>query len=153
MTKWSLKTGGLLIQVVTRTGFTVLLYVIYISISRLLASQLSDLEHQSEQVYTEGLASLRCGGESAEDESSTDEGVKPVSGSGSGGAGPDANMAALWECYFRWAVERYEQPVSYKSIKKKVKCTVWILCIRLVNCNSVFVYGSWLSVYVEVIAM
>ena len=27
MTKWSLKTGGLLIQVVTWTGFTVLFYI------------------------------------------------------------------------------------------------------------------------------
>ena len=87
-----------------------------------VASQISNLELQSEQIYSEGLSSLRsegAGGGGA----SADGGVGPDSGDGSPNSGEREagdDIATLWECYFKWALERHEQTTAFKSLKKKV---------------------------------
>ncbi len=73
---------------------------------------------------------------------SLDEGVGPDGGGmapSSGGAGPDANTAALWECYFKWAVERHQQPTSFKSVRKKVSLN----CSKLNEATPLFRTFDW----------
>ena len=77
-----------------------------------LASQVAELETNSEQIFEEGLAAVRldcsCDG----------------SPGGCGGAGPDARSAALWGCYLSWALERLEAVGTVRSLRKKVSSGV-----------------------------
>ena len=84
------------------------------------AAQILELEAQSEAIYSEGLASLDSEsqerGVSSQGVESVQRGVPPSIK----GVGPESNLAVLWECYFKWSLERHEKVTSFKSVKKKV---------------------------------
>ena len=79
------------------------------------ASQVLGLESRSDLVFEEGLlcvAAQREQGVVAEGEWVAD--TTEV-------LGYDESRTALWECYFHWSLERWQEESSFKAVKKKVR--------------------------------
>lgn len=86
----------------------------------LVASQVSDLESQSELVFEEGLLSLGPGTRQDDEAGAQRAGQEEGQEEGQG-VGQDPNLTALWGCYFNWSVERFQDQSNFKTVKKKVK--------------------------------
>ena len=68
------------------------------------------MENQSELIFSEGLLSLRAASSDRDGVEREEEGV-----------GLDPNLSLLWEYYFKWALERYQdEECTFKTVKKKV---------------------------------
>ena len=90
------------------------------------ASQILELDLQSEQVFEEGISRL-C---AAEMEEGGDTGAGPgdptdMEEGGDTGAGPGdpASVADVWSCYLNWSLERLQDKDSFKTVERKVVCS------------------------------
>lgn len=78
-----------------------------------VACEISELESQVEQIFEEGISTMTA--ESSESD--------PARGRGGGVEFETNNVATLWECYFKWALERLEETSTVGSLREKV-CAV-----------------------------
>ena len=81
------------------------------------ASQVLGLESRSDLVFEEGLLCVAAQMEQGSEVMAEGEGVADTTEV----LGYDESLAALWECYFNWSLERWQEESSFKAVKKKVR--------------------------------
>ena len=79
------------------------------------ASQVLELESQSDLVFEEGVASAVA--ERGVASAVAEEGVASVVAE----EGVSKDLAGIWECYYNWSLERWQEETSYKVVRKRVR--------------------------------
>lgn len=82
-----------------------------------VVSQVWELESQSDLMFEEGLLNMISG--RGQEGVAGSEGVGQEVVAGGEGSGHDPNLTGLWECYYNWSLERYEEN-SFKAVRKRV---------------------------------
>ena len=93
------------------------------------ASQILELDLQSEQVFEEGISRL-CAAE-MEEGGDTGPGPDDPTGMEEGGGievgpGGPAGVADVWACYLNWSLERLQDKDSFKTVERKVVCSAQV---------------------------
>ena len=75
------------------------------------------LESRSDLVFEEGLLCVTAQREQGSEVMAEGEGVAYTTEV----LGCDESLAALWECYFNWSLEKWQEESSFMAVKKKVR--------------------------------